>query len=273
MKTNIRVAVLDLYNGTPNMGMKNITNMVRKVLPDAELDIFDVRQKGELPGLHYPIYISSGGPGDPLLNDGPWFDRYFDWLEDLLSFNRYSSQPKYAFFICHSFQMLCHYLEVGVVRKRTKKSFGIYPVRLLSRGFKDEIFKNLPNPFYAADFREFQVFGLERIPHEKFDVKVLAQEIYDHRHFRTHALMGIRVGETIWGTQFHPEADPQGMTNYAMKEEWRNLISKQYGEELYWEMIGHLEDPEKIKFTFDTVIPEFLNQAVAKTVDYTVLVS
>ena len=40
---------------------------------DLVWDEFDVRLKNELPDISYDIYISSGGPGDPLVS------RFEDW--------------------------------------------------------------------------------------------------------------------------------------------------------------------------------------------------
>jgi hypothetical protein len=68
-KPTIRVAILDLYNREENQGMRGIRSLLylESKTADARLrwDIFDVRNAGDVPGLEYDIYISSGGPGSP----------------------------------------------------------------------------------------------------------------------------------------------------------------------------------------------------------------
>ena len=67
--TKIRVAILDLYEGYANEGMRCIRALLRAFdnsnKADIEWDEFDVRRKNEVPDMSYDIFISSGGPGDP----------------------------------------------------------------------------------------------------------------------------------------------------------------------------------------------------------------
>ena len=257
----VRVAILDLYAGTPGRGMGNLKRIVEEVYPPIVYDIFDVRQHAEVPDLSYDIYISSGGPGDPREGDGVWDKAYFDWVDALLAHNRaHPHHPKYAFFICHSFQMLCHHLKMGRVSKRPKKSFGVFPVEKTAQGKDFFLFRLLNDPFYVADFRSYQIRpNLRRI--DELGVEILAMELEDMRLHRYGAMMALRITDHIIATQFHPEADPEGMMNYAVKDDWRNIIISQYGEEIYREMIDHLEDPQKIDLTFKSVLPVFLHQA------------
>ena len=66
----IKIAVLDLNNGFANQGMRCIQQIIRDWVANnnhnIQTDVFDVRQKLELPDLSYDVYISSGGPGSPL---------------------------------------------------------------------------------------------------------------------------------------------------------------------------------------------------------------
>jgi hypothetical protein len=50
----------------------------------------------------------------------------------------------------------------------------------------------------------------------------------------------------IIGTQFHPEADPQGMLPLFRPRRQRDLVIKNHGEKKYFEMVDMLDDPEKI---------------------------
>lgn len=57
-----RIAILDMYDGVANEGMrcikKIITNFGENESINIEYQIFDVRQKLETPGLDFDAYIS-----------------------------------------------------------------------------------------------------------------------------------------------------------------------------------------------------------------------
>ncbi|HEY4935263.1 MAG TPA: GMP synthase, partial [Puia sp.] len=67
MNHTLRVAILDLYEGRPNEGMRCIQQILQEYSQSKGLPvvskIYDVRLKEELPALSYDIYLSSGGPG------------------------------------------------------------------------------------------------------------------------------------------------------------------------------------------------------------------
>ena len=69
-----RIAVLDLYDGVANQGMRGIRETLQRFFKNQAKEIswdeFNVRQKNEIPDLSYDIYISSGGPGSPLEVEG-----------------------------------------------------------------------------------------------------------------------------------------------------------------------------------------------------------
>ncbi|MCB0659005.1 MAG: homoserine O-succinyltransferase [Saprospiraceae bacterium] len=274
MKSRCKVAILDLYDGTPNMGMKNLKNILANHPHPFQVEVFDVRQKDEVPGMNYDIYISSGGPGSPLPEGHAWEAKYYAWLDTLMQYNdQHPESPKYAFFICHSFQMICYHLGLGMIEPRPKKSFGIYPISKTAAGKDFELFDGLSDPFYAADFRQYQVVDPDLNAFRKWNASLLAIEVEDEVQLRFGALMAIQVGEYITTTQFHPEADPEGMRDYARKDEWRTTISQQYGEDIYWEMINYLNDPEKIEMTFQQVLPGFLDKSVSSILNADVLIS
>src|SRR6478752_5378749 len=105
----LRVAILDLYEGQANQGMRGIREILNQwsEFNHVELtwDEFDVRQKNEFPDLNYDVYISTGGPGSPLESEGlEWDTNYFNWLASVDAWNVTQTRKKYIFFICHSFQ-------------------------------------------------------------------------------------------------------------------------------------------------------------------------
>ena len=74
VKQPMRIAILDLYDGVANQGMRCIREILNQYSDYTNIDIswdeFDVRQKNEVPDLSYDIFISSGGPGSPLESIG-----------------------------------------------------------------------------------------------------------------------------------------------------------------------------------------------------------
>ena len=82
----IRVAILDLYEGAANEGMRCIQEILSSFQHADENNIvckeFEVRQKIEIPPIDFDIYISTGGPGSPLdSKDSQWEVAYLNWLE------------------------------------------------------------------------------------------------------------------------------------------------------------------------------------------------
>ena len=150
----IRVAVLDLYKGQPNQGMR----CIRQLIAGRGFDIteFDVRGEAQaVPDLSFDIYISSGGPGSPFDGAGEaWEAAYFSLLDQVWSHNQTSDDKKFFLAICHSFQLMCIHFDLAEVQPRKSGSFGILPVHHTDEGLADPLLGRLPDPFYNADFRE-----------------------------------------------------------------------------------------------------------------------
>ena len=92
--TQINIAILDLYEGQANEGMRGIRQLIEEFEADCHLmvnyKIFDVRLKDEVPDLNFDVYISSGGPGSPLDSaDTIWEKKYFA----LMLINIYYTTP------------------------------------------------------------------------------------------------------------------------------------------------------------------------------------
>ncbi|WP_246185946.1 hypothetical protein [Phnomibacter ginsenosidimutans] len=96
----IKLAILDLYDGFDNQGMRCIREIVNSFADYHSLDIsiteFDVRRHLAVPDTSYDIYISSGGPGSPLESEGSdWEKAYFNWLSAIENWNQSDSRhPK-----------------------------------------------------------------------------------------------------------------------------------------------------------------------------------
>lgn len=270
----IKIAVLNLYEGTENQGMRCLREIIhefsKKNNITLELEEFEVRLLKEIPGTEFDVYISTGGPGNPMgIESSDWEKTYFEWLTSVIKFNENekNKKKKNIFFICHSFQLACRHFNVAEVIKRKSTSFGVFPIHLIEENNNDVIFSGLSNPFYAVDNRDYQVVQPNEINIKKFGAKVLAIE-KDRPHVQyERAIMAMRFNENMIGTQFHPEADTIGMTKYLSEGEKKSLVIRNYGEEKWKSMIDQLNDPEKISLTHDTILPAFLQFSILNHLD------
>lgn len=242
--------------------MRCIKNIVDEQLYPMQWDVFDIRSKENIPDIDYDIYISSGGPGSPLDQDGAWEEKYFALTDKIFQNNANDKkQKKYAFFICHSFQMLCHHLDIAEVTKRKSTAFGIFPVHKTEEGMKDPVLKSLPEPFYAVDSRDWQIIQPNEKRMQALGVEVLALEKIRPHVTLERAVMALRFSNEIVGTQFHPEADVIGMDFYFKREDKKKQIIENHGEEKYFDMINSLNDKDRINLTHHTILPSFLKIA------------
>lgn len=272
-KRTVKVAILDLYAGVPNQGMRCLREILNQFGDmhnlDLQFDEYDVRLQNQVPGLDYDIYISSGGPGSPLESEGSdWENAFFDWISSVIKFNAQESniKKKHIFFICHSFQLACRYFKLADVTKRKSTAFGVFPVHYMDAAENEPVFDGLKDPFYTVDSRDYQVVqpNLNRI--NELGASILAiEKARPHVPFER-AIMAIRFNSHMIGTQFHPEADAVGMSMYLQTEDKKKTVIENHGFEKWQSMIHHLNDPDKIMYTYAHVIPNFLNNAVNKLV-------
>lgn len=265
-KKHIKIAILDLNAGVPNQGMRCIKLLVAQFLESPGIsgsyEVFEVRLKKEVPAVEdFDIFISSGGPGSPEPEGRKWEKRYFRMLDELFDHNLLEQEKKHLFLICHSFQLACRHWKLGKITKRKSTAFGIMPVHITKKGANDPLFEGLPDPFYAVDSRDYQL-----IKPKKKRIRKLGGTITCKEKIRPHvplerAVMGIRFTPEIFGVQFHPEADSEGMLMYFQQEEKRKHIIKHHGKKKYQDMLDHLYDEDKILRTNRTIIPRFLMRA------------
>lgn len=257
----IRMAILDMNKNVENMGLASIQRIADQ-FGVIEYDVFDVRHEGKVPGLDYDIYISSGGPGHPLVMEGGWDKKYFPLLDQLWQYNNEHDDKKYMFFICHSFQLVCHHFGIGTISTRAKESFGIVPVDLTEAGKEDPLFAYINNPFYGADFRKYEVINPDEDHLADLNAVVTALENPDLDIDDNRALMAVRFSDTWFGTQFHPEAHPDGMVHYLRRPEKKAMIIEQFGQDTYEEMMHNALHPERLAHTRDMILPGFIKNAI-----------
>ncbi len=267
----VKVAILDLYEGKPNQGMRCIRTILTDWAGKNDIELkfqeFDVRLKNELPDTSFDVYISTGGPGDPLISRfEDWDINWCRWLDKMERWNANpsNSQKKYIFFICHSFQLASRYFNTGLVCKRKSTAFGVFPIHMLEAGQDEPVFDGLKDPFYGVDSRDYQVIQPNLDMLEKIGGKILCIEKSRPHVPYERALMGVRFNEYMIGTQFHPEADAPGMSMYLQTEEKRKTVIESHGEDKLISMLEHLEDPDKIRWTYAHILPNFLNQSIGQ---------
>jgi len=265
---HIRVAIIDLYNNEPNEGMRGIQLLLNThpLQPQQSMSwkIYDVRFRNEIPDMSYDIYISTGGPGSPLPDaNAVWERNYFNLIDSIFNHNAKGvGNKKYLFLICHSFQLVSRHLNIAEVTKRKSTAFGIFPIHKTEEGKKEILFKQLPDPFHTVDSRDYQVVQPNTVKLLKMGAKILALEKErPHVHYER-AVMAIRFTDEIFGTQFHPEADPTGMTNYMLREDKQKHVVHHHGQDKYDEMLIHLNDDDKLKLTQQSILPGFLRLAI-----------
>ena len=263
--TRLRLALLDLNAGVPNQGMRCLRRLVDGFADAIAYEEFDVRAADQLPDASFDIYLSSGGPGSPLASGEAWEERYFALLDELWAHNKRTADPahrKHVFFVCHSFQLAVRHFNAGRVVPRRSYSFGTFPVHSSNAGDRDPLFDGLDDPFWVADFRAFQVVQANHTALARIGASVLAYEKMREHVPLERAIMAIRFSPEWVGTQFHPEADAEGMIIHFNDPKRRETIYDEYGEEKYREMMRDLHDPERIDKTNKVVIPNFLRAAI-----------
>jgi homoserine O-succinyltransferase len=269
----IKAAILDLYAGEPNQGMRCIREILNTYSETNNLELiwdeFDVRLKNEVPDMSYDIFISSGGPGSPLESRyTEWEESYFKWLNEVERWNDnpQNEQKKYVLFICHSFQLACRHYNVGLVCKRKSTAFGVFSVHMLEGGMEEPVFAGLKDPFYAVDSRDYQVVQPNHKVLDEMGARILCIEKQRPHVPYERAVMGIRFSDYMIGTQFHPEADAVGMSMYLQTEEKKKTVIEEHGAEKWQNMLEHLNDPDKIMWTYSHILPNFLNLAIDQLV-------
>jgi GMP synthase-like glutamine amidotransferase len=266
-KNKVKVAVIDMNKGAANQGMRGIQEILlwykEEKCEALGFDLFDLRGKGELPGLDYDIYISSGGPGSPYDGEGEqWEASFFALLDGIEAFNQSHEDKKHVFLICHSFQLACRKYGLGKVTRRKSNAFGIFPIHLTSEGQRDVIFEGMEEVLYAVDSRDWQVVQPDLLDFSAKGASILALEKERPHVPLERCVMSVRFTSEIVGTQFHPEADPVGMKMYLLREDKKSAITKEHGEAKYLDMLNCLDDPKRIMQTQRLVLPNFLDAAL-----------
>lgn len=259
----LKLAILDMYDGEPNQGMRCIIDIINRFSQMISFKIFDIRGKSEFPDINdYDIYISTGGPGNPNEGDGNWDVKYYDLLDQLVNWNRENKTKKHVLLICHSFQMACKHFGLAALTKRKDTSFGVMKIHKTEAGEVEPIYEGLSESFYAIDSRDYQVVQPKLSMFKKKGAQIISLEkIRDHVQYER-AIMAVRFTPEMFGTQFHPEADALSFIANMKNKQTREKIIAMKGKSKFRDMLEDLLDEEKIYKTNETLIPNFLRIAI-----------
>lgn len=263
---DIRIALLDMNNNHVNQGFRNIKEISETFQQNSEENVviqtFDVRFKDEMPEIgDFDIFISSGGPGNPHREGFAWEDRFANFLDSVFEHNQHHEEKKYLFLICHSFQLASIHWNLGNICKRKSYSFGVMPVHKTEEGKEEFLFKNLQDPFYAVDSRAYQFIEPDHARFEELGMTVMAIEKFRPHINLERAVMAVRFSEEIFGTQFHPEANPESLIENLKDEKNKEAMIESFGMEKYLETIDRIDDEDKIILTRHQILPRFLQFA------------
>ena len=263
---DIRIALLDMNNNHVNQGFRNIKEISETFQQNSEENVviktFDVRFKDEMPEIgDFDIFISSGGPGNPHREGLAWEDRFAHFLDSVFQHNKDHEDKKYLFLICHSFQLASIHWNLGNICKRKSYSFGVMPVHKTEEGKEEFLFKNLQDPFYAVDSRAYQFIEPDHARFEELGMTVMAIEKFRPHINLERAVMAVRFSEEIFGTQFHPEANPESLIENLKDEKNKEAMIESFGMEKYLETIDRIDDEDKIILTRHQILPRFLQFA------------
>lgn len=254
----IRIAILDLYDGVPNMGMRCILAILDEWTIEKKyttsITVFKTRAESEIPDNDFDIYISSGGPGSPIdsKNDA-WDILYTTWLDQM-----YALQ-KPVLLICHSFQIACRHFDLGSVCLRRSRQIGILPVHTL---IEDDLFNGLQETFYTLESRSYQIIAPNDDKIRSMNAKIIALEKMRPTVPLERAIMGIKFSDKMYGVQFHPEAALHELVNYFNDPLTKQSIIEEFSEEKWEKIVQHLDETSPINTTYNHFIPNFLDKAL-----------
>ena len=256
--TPFKIAIIDMYDDTSNLGMACIVDIImnwsKQRSIDLEYQIFPLRNKGEIPDHSFDIYLSSGGPGSPIDSEGSaWDNLYVKWLQDMLLIK------KPVLLICHSFQIACRHFNFGNVCLRKSTQIGVLPVHPL---VEDPVFENLNDPFYTLESRLYQIIEPNDENINALGAKIIALEKHRPHVPLERAIMAIKFSDKMYGVQFHPEGEQNILLDFFNEEKMKRNIIDKFGEQKWEVIISSLNDPEKLPKTHVHFIPNFLNLAI-----------
>jgi homoserine O-succinyltransferase/O-acetyltransferase len=265
----LRLSLVDMNNGVPNEAVRCFRRLldafaarVRAANPRLSVGLEHVqpRNLGELPSPKADLILSSGGPGSP--HDGwdePWCTGFRGFLDSILE--RTAQHPEtapQAFVVCHSFEIAIQHFRFAEMTRRHDLKFAIFPAYLTEEGEKTDYLKPFGERLFVWEHRRFQAVGLDAARLRAQGGALLARESRPGQTDKGEAILGLRFGPGLEGTQFHPEADRPGVLAWIHRPEHTAALRDAYGNSLLERMMKTLDDPGRLARTYALLIPGWL---------------
>lgn len=268
--TALRICYVDMNNGMANQATRcfkrHIDGLQSRVLaknPGLRFELVHVqpRNLGEKPPRDCDLVLSSGGPGSPYDGfDEPWCTAYRHYLDYVVEQNRLApARAPQVLAVCHSFELATIHFGVAQVSLRPRgRKFGVMPAYVTPEGTECVAFKPFSDRLFVWEHRFWEAVNLDARRLDALGGKVLARESRPGRDDKGQALLAFQYAPGILATQFHPEADRQGLSVWVHNPEHASAFKKAYGEELYQRMLKTLDDPSRVARTFALFVPTWL---------------
>jgi GMP synthase (glutamine-hydrolysing) len=160
------------------------------------VNIVDGLNSDSLPPIHDVAGIVVTGSAAMVTDHEPWSERVAHWLREAASCNI----PILG--ICYGHQLLAYALGGTVSDNPAGVEVGTITTTLSADARDDALFKSLSGPLKVQASHQQSV---RQLPAHAIR---LASSVMDVNH-------AFRIGQTVWGVQFHPEFDAQITQHYV----------------------------------------------------------
>jgi hypothetical protein len=265
----LRVSLVDMNNGVPNEAVRcfrrlleGFSSRVRAANPRLKVVLEHVqpRNLGELPSPDADLVLSTGGPGSP--HDGweePWCNGYRVFLDSILERAAADAErAPSAFVVCHSFEIAVQHFRFAEMTRRQDLKFAIFPAYVTEEGRGTDFLMPFADRLFVWEHRRWQAVGLHAARLAQHQGAVLARESRPGQKDKGEALLALRFGPGLEGTQFHPEADRPGVLAWIHRPEHTAALRDAYGHSLLERMMQTLDDPSRLARTYALLIPGWL---------------
>jgi homoserine O-succinyltransferase/O-acetyltransferase len=265
----LRLSLVDMNNGVPNEAVRCFKRLFESFVARVQaanprltitLEHVQPRNLGQLPSSKADLILSSGGPGSP--HDGweePWCTGYRRFLDSVV--DRAAQHPDTApatFVVCHSFEISVQHFRVAEMTSREGLKFAIFPAYVTAEGQHTNYLEPFGDRLFVWEHRRWQAAALDAGRLAALGGAVLARESRPGRVDKGEALLGLRFGPGLEGTQFHPEADRPGVLAWIHRPEHTAALRDAYGNSLLHRMLRTLDDPGRLARTYALLVPGWL---------------
>ncbi|MCX7797535.1 MAG: glutamine amidotransferase [Melioribacter sp.] len=165
---------------------------------NSNIQVINVVEGESLPKLSNCLGVIITGSHSMVTENKDWSLKVEKWIPLLLTENI----PVLG--ICYGHQLIAKALGGYVDYHPGGEKMGSIQIKLTNNANDDKLFSSLPKRFFANVSHSQSVFSLP------VNAQILA---YD----KSDSIYAYRIGENIWGVQFHPEFDKNIMNEYLLK--------------------------------------------------------